>query len=205
MDPGALVGEQVAPTERDIHKGAHSPRLGFVEVCRKRRERFAGGALQALAQRSDISLPGGKFGFERGGSTGQPLGQLQHPRPRFHRGKFLTRSLEQLGHPQLGREIDPVDRQRPVERRALARKLAGQAIRMGKVAPQRPGRWIERRGSGKCPDRIGAVPAAQRGEPLRIGSASGLRIGGGHRDAISRTWWTGKHCEHCTARLGPCR
>ena len=82
-------------------------------------------------------------------------------------------------------EVGAVERQRAIERGPLAGGVAGQAVGVGEVAPQRSGPRVR---LGRCLERAyrgRAVATAQRRKSLGVGAARGIGVGGGGGNRIA--------------------
>lgn len=79
----------------------------------------------------------------------------------------------QLRHAQLGGEIPLIDGEGLVQGSTFTFGIARQAMRMGQVAPQRPGRRIGGSGSGKGSNRSGGIALSQGSYTFSIGNLGG--------------------------------
>lgn len=96
-----------------------------------------------------------------------------HGTPADQRHRLFAQTLLQLGETQPRRKIALINRQRLVQRGALSLGISGQAVSVGKIAPQRTCAWI----GSSCPAKGGnsgsSVAAAQRSHTFGIGNLSG--------------------------------
>ena len=189
IEPGAFVLIGRAAAQRAVDEGSDPALLGFSPITLARFQHRIGAGRHAGAKLVAIGQPRRQFLFDLRGKARLPFGQLTHIVPRHQRSLLLPPPLEQLGKAQLGAEIEPVKRQGPVKRGALARVIAAQAVGMGQIAPQRQGPGIGRGGAGEGFNRSGPIAGAYRGHALGVGFkrfARRLVRGLGHDGARDR-------------------
>ena len=96
--------------------------------------------------------------------------------------RFLAFMLKQLCQPQVRSEIRPVERQRAIKRGAFAGAVSSEAVRVGEVAPQRPGHRVSRGGTLERSNCRGRIAGLNRCKPFSIGALRSFRI---ERDWVS--------------------
>ena len=172
--PGAVVVEHLPPPQRKIDEGGDPALAGRVEPSGQRGQRGIARRAQPRGQPGDVAAPHRQFGGQRGGRFRQALGQLQRAAPRGERGERFALAFEQLREAQLRDEIGAIEAQRAVQRGALLARVAGEAVRVREIAPQRARSGIGGGGLREGSDRRRAVARAQRGEARTVGAARGV-------------------------------
>lgn len=175
IQPGAFVLIRTAAAKRAVDESGDPALAGLVPLALALGENGIGAGGKPGTQGFAIGQPFGKFCLHLRRQPILPRGKLADIVPRDQCRLLLAHALKQLRHAQLGTEIEPVERQRPVKRDALASVISGQAVGVGEVAPQRQRGGIGLGGAGEGGDSRRAIAGTNRGHAPGIGFE---RLGG---------------------------
>jgi len=170
MQAGALVGVDRPTTQRTIEESADPPLLSRIPASLSGLNNCVGLGPKAGLQFVAIGRTGIDFGLDMWGELAiKPGDKLVDICPGQQGCALLTQALVELGQAQLCSKVEPVDRQRPIQRAAFAFMVPGQPVRIGEVAPkrQRIGIGLSRARKGR--DGLRRSAAAQGGKPFIVG------------------------------------
>ena len=172
VHPRALVDIDPPPPGRRADRRVDPPPPRRRQLGQRRRQCGIDRRREVSVARADKGRTVLNDFGERRGAFRRGRGDGDHPRPRRRRLRQLAAALEALCGADQRVEVGRVERQRTVQRRALAGVVTRQPPRLGEVEPQRQPVRVERRRAFEQHRRRRRVAGV---EPLQAGAVQGLR------------------------------